>query len=125
MLRMILIVGSGGFAGSVARYLGQVFINKYYPSSFPLGTFTINVLGCFLIGMIYAFSEKGNIMKPEILMFLATGFCGGFTTFSTFSYDVLQLFKDREILIASGYISLSVFLGILAAYLGVVIVKAI
>ncbi len=124
MFRMLLIVGSGGFIGSAARYLGQIFINKYYPSSFPLGTFTINIVGCLLIGMIYAFSEKGNIMSPEVRMFLATGFCGGFTTFSTFSYDILQLLKDREILIASGYISLSVFLGILAAYLGVIIVKA-
>jgi len=90
MLRMLFIVGSGGFLVSAARYLSQVMINKYFPSSFPYGTFSINVSGSFLIGLIFALGEKGNILSPEVRMFLVTGFCGGFTTFSTFSYEILQ-----------------------------------
>ena len=125
MLRLLLIVGSGGFIGSVARYLAHIYIHKYYPSSFPLATFTINIIGCLLIGIIYALSEKGNIMSADVRMFLAVGICGGFTTFSTFSYEILQLLKAKEVIIASAYIALSVFVGVLAAYLGAAIVKAI
>ncbi|MFZ4414200.1 MAG: fluoride efflux transporter CrcB [Bacteroidales bacterium] len=125
MIKMLFIVGSGGFFGSSARYLTQVMINKYFPSSFPYGTFSINVSGSLLIGIIFALSEKGNILSPEVRMFLATGFCGGFTTFSTFSYEILQQLRDGEIFLASIYIFSSIIFGLLAAYAGFYLIKSL
>ncbi len=125
MLKMLFIVGSGGFLGSIVRYLSQVMIYKYFPTSFPYGTFSINVSGSFLIGIIFALGEKGNILSPEVRMFLATGFCGGFTTFSTFSYEILQQLRDGEILMASLYIISSIVFGLLAAYAGFYLIKSL
>lgn len=124
MIRMILLVGAGGFVGSVARFLSGQLIVRYYPSSFPFGTLFVNVTGCFMIGLIYAFSEKGNVLSPEIRLLLATGFCGGFTTFSSFAYENIALMKDGELFYAFLYIAASIVVGFVAAYLGVFIVKS-
>ena len=124
MGRILLIVGTGGFIGSAARYLSQQIVSKFFPVVFPLGTLSINVLGCFLIGIIYALSERGNILTPEWRSFLATGFCGGFTTFSTFSLESLNLMKDGEFLYLALYIGLSVILGFAATYFGSALIKA-
>lgn len=121
---MILLVGAGGFVGSVARFLSGQLIVRYYPSSFPWGTFAVNIVGCFLIGMIYAFSEKGNLLSPEMRLLLATGFCGGFTTFSSFAYESIALMKDGELFYTFLYVAASIVIGFLAAYLGVFIVKS-
>ncbi|HEX5552547.1 MAG TPA: fluoride efflux transporter CrcB [Chitinophagaceae bacterium] len=124
MGKMILLVGAGGFVGSVARFLSQQLIARYYPSSFPWGTLAVNVVGCFIIGMVYAFGEKGNLLSPELRLLLATGFCGGFTTFSSFAYENVALMRDGELLYTFVYIAASVVIGLLAAYLGVLIVKS-
>lgn len=121
---MILLVGAGGFAGSVARFLSQQLISRYYPSSFPWGTFLVNVTGCFIIGLIYALSQKGNLVSPEMRLLLATGFCGGFTTFSSFAYENITLMRDGEMLYTFLYVASSIILGFLAAYVGVIIVKS-
>jgi fluoride exporter len=123
MLRNILIVGSGGFIGSVMRYMLQLWVEKGLESTFPIGTFIANISGSFIIGLVYALSEKGNLMSPEWRIFLAVGICGGYTTFSAFSYNNLNLLKDNAI----GYFLLntggSLFLGIAAVYLGIVIAR--
>lgn len=124
MVKMILLVGAGGFAGSVARFLSQQLIAHYYPSSFPWGTLFVNIVGCFIIGVIYAFGEKGNLLSPEMRLLLATGFCGGFTTFSSFAYDNISLMRDGELLYTFLYIAASIIIGFLAAYIGVFIVKS-
>lgn len=125
MWRTIFIVGTGGFIGSVARYLIQVALAKGMGSTFPFATFIANITGCFIIGVVYAISEKGNLMNPEWRIFLTVGFCGGFTTFSTFAYDNLNLLKGNSI----GYLLLnaggSLFLGVLAVYLGIVLIRLI
>ncbi len=123
MVRMILIVGFGGFLGSSVRFVSQRLISNYFPISFPLGTFIINILGCLLIGIIFGISEKANVLKPEMRMFLATGFCGGFTTFSTFSLDCIGLLRDSQYLYVFVYIALSVVLGLFATYLGILFIK--
>src|SRR5437763_14248245 len=123
MGRILLIVGTGGFIGSAARYLSQQIVSKFFPVVFPLGTLSINVLGCFLIGIIYALSERGNILTPEWRSFLATGFCGGFTTFSTFSLESLNLMKDGEFFYLALYVCLSVILGFAATYFGSALIK--
>lgn len=124
MIKLILLVGAGGFAGSIARFLSQQLILRYYPSSFPWGTLIVNIVGCFLIGVVYAFSTKGNLLSPEIRLLLATGFCGGFTTFSSFAYDNISLLREGELFYTFLYIAASVTIGLLAAYAGIFIVKS-
>ncbi|MGH2645420.1 MAG: fluoride efflux transporter CrcB [Chitinophagaceae bacterium] len=124
MGKLILLVGAGGAVGSIARFLSQQLIVRYYPSSFPWGTLVVNVLGCFIIGVIYALGERGNLLSPEMRILLATGFCGGFTTFSSFAYENISLLKDGELLYTFIYIASSIIIGFLAAYLGVLLVKS-
>jgi fluoride exporter len=125
MFRTIMIVGFGGFIGSISRYLGQLAAGKIFPPTFPMGTFLVNILGCFLIGVVFAMSEKGNLLPAEMRLFLAVGFCGGFTTFSTFASDNLMLLKDNSIGLLLLNVFGSVVLGILAVYLGIVFIRAI
>lgn len=123
--RTILIIGAGGFIGTVLRYLGQLAAGKVFSPSFPMGTFLVNLLGCFIIGIVYAMSEKGNMLTAEMRLFLTVGFCGGFTTFSTFSNDNLLLLKDSSIGLLLLNVLGSVVLGVLAVYLGVVLIRAL
>jgi fluoride exporter len=125
MIRTLLIVGTGGFIGTVLRYLVQVYAEKLMNSTFPLGTFLVNIAGSFLIGVIYAFAEKGNLMNSEWRIFLAVGLCGGFTTFSTFAMDNLNLMKDNSLLQLMLYTGGSLFLGIMAVYLGIILTRTI
>ena len=125
MDRSIFLVGLGGFLGSVARYLVAVLFAGYLSSTFPFATLTVNVVGCFLIGVLFALSDRGNILSPEWRIFLTTGFCGGFTTFSTFSYESLRLMQDGEFLYLALYASISVMVGFAATYLGILLIKSI
>ncbi|MEE4285740.1 MAG: fluoride efflux transporter CrcB [Mariniphaga sp.] len=125
MLRTILLVGTGGFIGSVMRYLVQYYMEKSLASTFPWGTFIANIAGSFIIGVVFALAEKGNLMNAEWRIFLAVGICGGFTTFSSFAYNNLTLLNDR----AWGSLLLNIggnlFLGILAVYLGIILIRMI
>ncbi|SHF74280.1 camphor resistance protein CrcB [Mariniphaga anaerophila] len=125
MLRTILLVGSGGFIGSVMRYLVQYYVEKTLTSTFPWGTFVANIAGSFIIGVVFALAEKGNLLSAEWRIFLAVGICGGFTTFSSFAYNNFSMLSDK----AWGSLLLNVggnlFLGILAVYLGVILVRLI
>src|SRR5690349_23792909 len=97
-MRILLLIGAGGFLGSVARYLTQQGIGKILPLTFPYGTFIVNLAGCFLIGVLYGISDRSNFMSTEWRLFLTTGFCGGFTTFSTFSMEAYSLVRDGQYL---------------------------
>lgn len=123
MIRLILIIGTGSFLGGVARFLLARYIQNYAISSFPFGTFIVNVLGCFLIGIFYGLADKGNLLSTAMRLFLTVGFCGGFTTFSTFANENVALLRDRDILYFSLYAGLSVICGILAVYLGNLLIK--
>jgi CrcB protein len=123
MIKTLLLVGTGGFIGSVSRFLASRFMQDHFPSAFPFGTFLVNIAGCLLIGLIYGFSERSSMLTPEWKMFLAVGFCGGFTTFSTFANENLALLRDGAFFNFFLYTSLSVFLGIAAAFLGVLLTK--
>ena len=125
MLRMILIIGTGSFIGGVARFLTSRLIQNLTISSFPLGTFIVNITGCFLIGLFYGLSERGNIMNDELRIFLTVGLCGGFTTFSTFTNENVSLIRDGNFFHFLLYTGLSVFIGIVATYLGNVTTKII
>ena len=125
MLRTLLIVGTGGFIGSVMRYLVQVFVEKGLATTFPWGTFVANIAGSFIIGIVFAFAEKGNLMSSEWRMFLAVGICGGFTTFSSFTYNNLNMIKAHSFGQLLWNVGGSLFFGILAVYLGIILVRAI
>lgn len=125
MLRTILLVGTGGFIGSVMRYLLQVFVEKGVASTFPLGTLIANVAGSFIIGMVFALAEKGSLLSAEWRIFLAVGVCGGFTTFSSFAYNNFTMIKENTLGQLFWNIGGSLFLGILAVYLGVIFIRAI
>lgn len=119
----ILIVGMGGGVGSILRYLCQKWINEAYQHNFPLATFLVNIFGCLLIGIFYALGEKGNILSPQTRLLLVTGFCGGFTTFSTFAFENMNLLRTGDSFYFLLYAIGSVGLGIAAVYLGSFIIK--
>lgn len=125
MSRIFLLIGFGGFIGSICRYYSQQLISKFFLSTFPYGTLAVNIAGCFFVGLVFGFADKGNVLSPEWRMFLATGFCGGFTTFSTFSYESTQLINNGEYLYLALYISASVIVGILATFAGVALTRII
>jgi CrcB protein len=125
MSKLIWIIGLGGFLGTVARYLAQQMVYRYYPVTFPYGTLAVNLLGCFLIGIFYALSERGNLLSPEWRMFLTTGFCAGFTTFSTFTYESVNLINGREYFACGVYAIVSVVGGIAATVFGIWLMKSL
>jgi len=125
MVKSNLIAGIGGFIGTILRYLVSRLIQTHSMGLFPWATFTVNIAGCLLIGLFYGISEKGNLMSPNMRLFLTVGICGGFTTFSSFSTDAILLIQDKEWLRVSLYTSLSFFLGLVAVYAGKVLSKFI
>lgn len=125
MFKSLLLVGTGGFLGSVSRFLTSKYIQDNFPSAFPFGTFFVNIAGCLLIGLIYGISEKSTSFTLGWKLFLAVGFCGGFTTFSTFANENLALLRDGAFFYFFLYTILSVILGIAATFLGVLITKFI
>jgi CrcB protein len=118
-----MIIGTGGFLGSISRFLASRYIQNNISTAFPFGTFFVNITGCFLIGFIYGLSEKSTLFNSGWKMFLTVGFCGGFTTFSTFANENLALLRDGNFFYFFVYTGLSVFLGITATFLGVMLTK--
>ena len=123
MIKNLLLVGLGGGIGSIARYLCQKWFNENYPHPFPWGTFLVNLSGCFLIGVFYAASEKSAVLSPQTRLLLITGFCGGFTTFSTFAFENMNLLRTGDMLYFSIYTVASVALGIAGVFAGIAIMK--
>jgi CrcB protein len=116
-MKPLLLVFFGGGFGSILRFLISKALNSYYPN-FYLGTFLVNILGCLLIGIIFAITLRSNFLSQHQVLFLATGFCGGFTTFSTFALESQFLFKEFSWAQMSFYMGASVLVGILAIGLG-------
>ncbi len=125
MLKTILIVGLGSFIGGSSRYIVNIYAQKYFLTSFPAGTLIVNIVGCLLIGIFWGLSEKGDILLPEWRMFLTTGFCGGFTTFSSFSYESMALLRDREFFFFNMNVFLSLIIGFAATYIGFIAIRFI
>lgn len=122
-MKTALIVFAGSGVGGVLRYFTQKFFVDMGYVNFPVGTLIVNILGCFLIGLFSALSEKNNLLSPEWRLALTTGLCGGFTTFSTFANENMNLLNNGSYLYFSTYILLSIILGIAAVMLGAGCVK--
>lgn len=123
MLKEILLAGTGGFIGTSLRYMAQIGAGIIFETPFPKATMLINIIGSLIIGIVFALFDKTAIMSQETKLFLATGICGGFTTFSAFSYDILSLMKQGMHLSAIMYVLISVIFGIIAAYAGYAAVR--
>jgi len=118
MIRLVLAVTAGGIAGTLLRFTVSTWISTYWPRHFYLATLAVNLLGCLLIGYLYALF----LMRPDISLALRggllLGFLGAFTTFSSFSLDGLRLLESGQFATAFGYIGLSVLGGLLATWAG-------
>ncbi len=113
-----VLVALGGAAGSVSRYLVSAFVQAARPGSFPWGTFAVNVLGCFLAGVVAGLAEGRGVLGPEGRILLLTGFLGGFTTFSAFGLETVQLLRGGQVAAAGLNVGLQLLCGAAAVAAG-------
>ncbi|MCZ2459491.1 MAG: fluoride efflux transporter CrcB [Chitinophagales bacterium] len=123
MIKSILLIGLGGGIGSIARYFCQKWFADNFQGAFPWGTFAVNITGCFLIGIIFALSERTTLLTPQVRLLLITGLCGGFTTFSTFAFENMNMLRGGDISYVLFYTLASVILGIAAVFAGIGLIK--
>lgn len=120
----ILLVGLGGFLGAIARYkLGGLVLHMTVQQRFPFGTFTVNVLGCLVVGLLAGAAERYEMFGPDARLFLFTGLLGGFTTFSAFGLEAMHLIRRGDLATAALYAGGSVVLGLAAVWLGLWLVS--
>ncbi|HEY8936022.1 MAG TPA: fluoride efflux transporter CrcB [Cyclobacteriaceae bacterium] len=121
-MKLTLVIGLGSFIGGIFRYLLSQVIQSRFLSVFPFGTLVVNIIGCFLIGIVFELNIKGSI-SHEWRLFLATGILGGFTTFSAFSNETVGMLRDGQIWHASMYVIASVVIGLISTFAGMTTVK--
>ena len=121
-MKSFILVFLGGGLGSGLRYLVAITMNQY-SKVLPFGTFTVNMLGCLLIGLVLGYAQKENTLTSNQTLLLATGFCGGFTTFSAFASENLELIRNGELFNFSIYAIGSVFFGIVLILIGYLLVN--
>jgi CrcB protein len=124
MLKNLLIIGTGGFIGTILRYLTTLFFTKHFPAlTFPLGTWVVNILGCLLIGIVFGLSQRLQFHDSPWRMFLTVGICGGYTTFSAFAYENILLLQQSNYTAFALYALSSFVLCLLAVWIGLSLVK--
>ena len=123
MVKTLLFIGAGSFLGGVSRYVLTRLVQDHILHVFPYGTLVVNIVGCFLIGLFYGLFDRGHVLDPDIRMFLTVGFCGGFTTFSTFANENFSMLQGGNFLGMGVYAVLSLALGLAMVYLGQLAVK--
>ncbi len=122
---MLLYVAVGSAIGGMSRYLMGGLIQRLLDTTFPAGTLLINISGSFLLGAILRYAIETPTLSPEIRAFLTIGFCGGYTTFSTFSYETVALLEDGEWTRAGLYVGASVLLSLLGVFLGFALAREV
>jgi len=120
-MKELLLVGFGGFIGSIARFLFSRLNLSWHFLSIPMGTLAVNVLGSLIIGFLVGLSTRSTLITNDIRLFLMVGFCGGFTTFSSFTSENLTLLQSGQVGIVLLYTGASIVLGFLSVYLGYVL----
>ncbi len=118
MLKQLMWVFIGGGTGSMCRFLISRYALTFWKNPFPLGTFVVNMTGCLLIGLVVGWAQKHPSVSQHLSLLLVTGFCGGFTTFSSFANENFLLIKNQQALYFLAYTSLSVLVGFLAVGVG-------
>lgn len=121
MLRNLVLVGTGGMAGAIARYVFAIAVDRMWLGSFPLATFLINVIGSFAFGLVVALGLERATIGPDMRLALTTGFLGAFTTFSTFEFETNRLLVAGSWLTAALYVALSLIAGLAAVQIGTAI----
>src|SRR5262245_35040715 len=121
----VLLVGVGGFIGSILRYGLSVLTERWTDSEFPFGTLAVNLLGCLVAGGVWSIVEHRTWLSPEVRIFLTVGILGGFTTFSAFSHETFVLLRNGQHAWAVAYITVSVILGVTAVVVGWMAVKSL
>src|SRR5262245_61757141 len=124
MSRDILFVAIGGMLGSVCRFLGVSFVVRLLPFTFPFGTFAVNVVGSLIMGIAVGLAERYIWMHHEWRIFLTAGFCGGFTTFSAFAFENVELLLDKNYGTFAAYSIASFMLCLAAAFAGLLIARS-
>ncbi len=114
----IICVGAGSCLGGIMRYLSTKYIQSAVAATFPWGTLAVNVVGSLIIGFVLGLVDRGIAIPPTVKLFLTVGFCGGFTTFSTFANENYLLFQSSQFPVALLYAGVSVLAGFAAVYLG-------
>lgn len=123
-MRKLILVGAGGFIGAVLRYAVAGLTERIFKTTFPIGTITVNVLGCLVIGIVAGMLEVRGALGVGTRLFVMVGILGGFTTFSTFGYETLALTHESQWLRAGVNVGLSVVLGLAAVWVGYTLVRA-
>ncbi|MCV6628365.1 MAG: fluoride efflux transporter CrcB [Flavobacteriaceae bacterium] len=118
-MKHLLLVFIGGGFGSACRFLLSKWIQQQHQHPFPIGTFTVNFTGSLLIGFLFGISAKYSNWNQQYMLLLVTGFCGGFTTFSSFAYEKIELLKNQQFIWFAAYLILSITIGLLAVWLGI------
>lgn len=118
MLKNILWVMLGGSVGAALRYLVGILCNRWHWTALPWGTFIVNVVGCFLLGLFMGLGEKYTHLNAGVYLLLTAGLCGAFTTFSTFMADTYRLMDSGQLFVAIGYLCASFVAGFLLFYVG-------
>ena len=118
-MQLVLIIALFGALGCLTRYFLSGWVYDIFGRSFPSGTFAVNIVGAFLIGLIMEFSMRSTLISPSLRIGLTIGFLGGLTTFSTFSYETFRLLEDGELLIAMSNVLVSVVICLLFTWLGI------
>ncbi|MDR1763204.1 MAG: fluoride efflux transporter CrcB [Dysgonamonadaceae bacterium] len=119
MLKQIIFVGLGGGIGSIFRFAVSKYAESKGGGVFPWATFTVNILGCLLIGVLFGFSAKQPWFDSNMKALFMTGFCGGFTTFSAFSLENVQMYQSGNFPTLAVYVAMSIIVGFLAVYAGI------
>ena len=125
MLRAIILVGVGGAAGSILRFLSSHLVARLFDKPFPLPTFIVNMVGCFAMGLLFGIIGRHIPIDNDLKQLLLVGFCGGYTTFSAFAFENISLLQSGQYITLISYVILSVVIGMALLWLGLHITRHI